>query len=268
MGRRPHQQADGSPEWGPARLVTLAVLSALVALALVVGFVLAAVAAVTDDDAAAPTAGAPEPSSAAVSRQDALAAAPMPAADPDDALPGPVSTRVAGVLELPRATGVGAAGVPTGFPATAEGALAQLAALDVTALGSGSMDGVRRVIAAWAAPGGPTERTWSGVRGMARLLSAAGLSGAGSAQLAVVVRPVMGLVKGTVGQEFAVVCVDLVVTVTVQRTSRIAIADCQRMAWVGGRWVIGAGPEPAPAPSIWPGTDAAIAAGWLELRHA
>jgi hypothetical protein len=269
MRGRPEHESDGLPEWSSARLLAVALLSALAALAVLVGVVLAVVAALGDDEPAAPPAGreAPAPSVTA-SRQDALAAAPMPAADPGDALPGPVATQAADVLEVPRATGVGAAGVPTGFPRTPEGALAQLAAIDVTAMESGSMAGAREVITAWAAPGGPTAQTWSGVRGMARLLSAAGLSSAGSPELAIVVRPVMGLVKGTVGPDFAVVCVDHEFTVTVQRTARIAIANCQRMAWTGERWVIGPGAEPAPAPSIWPGTEAAIAAGYRELRRA
>jgi hypothetical protein len=269
MRGRPDRNTDGSPEWSSARLLAVALISALVALAVLVGVVLAVVAAVSSDESSEPPAGREvPPSSTAVSREDALAAAPMPAADPGNALPGPVATETADVLELPRATAVGAAGVPTGFPRTPEGALAQLAAIDVTAMESGSMDGVRRVIAGWAAPGGPTAQTWSGVRGMARLLSAAGLSSAGSPQLAVVVRPVMGLVKGTVGPDFAVVCVDSEFTVTVERTARIAIADCQRMVWAGERWVIGPGAAPAPAPSLWPGTEAAIAAGYRELRHA
>ncbi|SFT82537.1 hypothetical protein SAMN05660657_03312 [Geodermatophilus amargosae] len=268
MRRRYEDQPDASPKWSPARLLAVAVLSALVALAVLAGVVLAVVAALTGDEASASAAGREvAPPSATVSRQNALAAAPMPTADPDDALPGPVSTRAPALLELPRATGIGPADVPTGFPRTPEGALAQLAALDVTAMESGSIDGVRRVITGWAAPGGPTARTWSGVHGMARLLSAAGLSGAGSPQLAVVVRPVTGLVKGTVGPDFAVVCVNSELTVTVERTARIAVADCQRMAWTGGRWVIGPGAEPAPAPSVWPGTDAATAAGYRELRH-
>ncbi|GAB3314401.1 hypothetical protein GCM10027451_29310 [Geodermatophilus aquaeductus] len=268
MRRRPERDAGGAPEWSPARLLVVAALSALVALAVLAGVVLAVVAVLTDDESAPPAAGrkAP-PSSATVSRQDALAAAPMPSADPDDALPRPVSTQAADALELPRATGVGAAGVLTGFPRTPEGALAQLAAIDVTAMGSGSMNGVQGVITEWAAPGGPTARTWSGVHGMARLLTAAGVSGSGSPQLAVVVRPVMGLIKGTVGPDFAVVCVNSEFTVTVEQTARIAVADCQRMVWTGERWVIGPGAEPAPAPSIWPGTDAAIAAGYRELRH-
>ena len=267
---RRHREVRGSriPEWGPARLRALVGVAALAALAVVAGAVLAIVGLLTqekpDSTDAARDRAAP---SRHMSPQDRLAATPMPTADPDDALPGPMSRQEAGVLELPRATAGGPADVPTGFPRTAEGALAQLAAIDVTAMQTGSMEGVRRVITEWAAPGGPTPETWSGVAGMASLLSAAGLSGAGSPQLAIAVRPVMGLIKGTVGPEFAVVCANLEFTVTVEQTSRIAIADCQRMAWVGDRWVIGAGPEPASAPSVWPGTGVAIAAGWRDLRH-
>ncbi|RBY95418.1 hypothetical protein DQ237_14250 [Blastococcus sp. TF02-8] len=267
MRRRLDVHGSGAQEWSPARLLTALVVSAVVALAVLAGLVVAVVVGLTeepDEREAARQAAAP---SQGMSRQDALAVAPMPTADPEDALPGPLSRHAAGVLELPRATGVGPADVPTGFPRTPEGSLAQLAAIDVTAMQTGSMDGVRRVIAEWAAPGGPTPETWSGVDGMASLLSAAGLSGAGSPQLAIVVRPVMGLIKGTVGEDFAVVCVNFEFTVTVEQTSRIAIADCQRMAWVGDRWVIGPGEEPAPAPSVWPGTEAAIAAGWRDLRH-
>jgi hypothetical protein len=246
----------------------LVVVAALAALAVLAGVVLAVVGVLTEEEPGSTDAARQgEAPSTETSSQDALAAMAMPTTDPDDALPGPVSRQAAGVIELPRATAAGPADVPTGFPRTPEGALAQLAAIDVTAMQTGSIDGVRRVITEWAAPGGPTPETWSGVAGMASLLSAAGLPGAGSPQLAIVVRPVMGLIKGTVGPQFAVVCVNLEFTVTVEQTSRIAIADCQRMAWVGDRWVIGAGPEPAQAPSIWPGTDAAIAAGWRDLHH-
>ena len=268
MRRRRDVRGSAVPEWGPGRLLTLVVAAALVALALVAGVVLAVVGVLSEEEpGSADASGQRDGLSTDTSSRDALAATPMPTADPDDALPGPVSRRAAGVIELPRTTADGPADVPPGFPRTPEGALAQLAAIDVTAMQTGSMDGVRRVISEWAAPGGPTAETWSGVAGMASLLSAAGLSDAGSPQLAIVVRPAMGLIKGTVGPQFAVVCVNLEFTVTVEQTSRIAIADCQRLAWVGDRWVIGAGPEPAQAPSIWPGTDAAIAAGWRDLHH-
>ena len=268
MRRRRDVPGSGVPGWEPARLCALVVVAALVALVVSAGVVLAVVGVLTEEEpGSADAARQEEAPSTETSSQDALAAMAMPTTDPDDALPGPVSRQAAGVIELPRTTADGPADVPTGFPRTPEGALAQLAAIDVTAMQSGSMDGVRRVIAEWAAPGGPTPETWSGAAGMASLLSAAGLSGAGSPQLAIVVRPAMGLIKGSVGPQFVVVCVNLEFTVTVEQTSRIAIADCQRMSWAGDRWEIGPGPEPAPAPSVWPGTDTAIAAGWRDLRH-
>jgi hypothetical protein len=261
------------PVWGRGRLLAVVAGAVVTAIGLLAGLVLALGSALGRQEPAGPTdhALASEPtnggSSGGKRRQDALAAEPMPTASSDDALPGPVSTRDPGVIELPRATGVGPADVPTGFSRTPEGALAQLASIDVTAMHTGSLEGVRQVIDNWAAPGGPTRETWSGVHGMASLLSAAGLSGAGSPQLAIVVHPTMGLIKGTVGPDFAVVCVDFEFTVTVERTSRIAVADCQRMTWTGGRWLIGPGPEPAPAPSVWPGNDRAIEVGYQNLRY-
>lgn len=266
--------ATSAPGWGRNRLLAVLAGAALAAVALLVGLVLAVVYALAPPDPAqaaaagqGQTAAAGEALSGGDPRQDAVANEAMPVTGRDAALPGPVSTRDPGVIELPRATGTGAADVPTGFPRTPEGALAQLASIDVTAMQTGSVGGVRQVIDGWAAPGGPTGETWTGVRGMASLLAAAGLSGAGSPQLAIVVRPAMGLIKGTVGADFAVVCVDYEFTVTLAQTSRVAIADCQRMQWSGGRWLIGAGPEPAPAPSVWPGTDLAIEVGYQDLRH-
>ncbi len=264
--------------WGRNKLLALLGGAALAACLLVAGLVLAVVYALpTDEGASAASAGSGQsyqdsggparPVSPKDAARDALAAEPMPIAGREDAMPGPVSTRDPGVIELPRAAGTGPADVPTGFPHTPEGALAQLASIDVTAMQTGSLDGVRQVIDGWAAPGGPTGETWSGVQGMASLLTAAGLSGAGSPQLAIVVRPAMGLIKGTVGPDFTVVCVDLEFTVTLAQTARVAIADCQRMVWSVDRWLIGAGDEPAPAPSVWPGTDLAIDVGYQDLRY-
>ncbi|SFE95532.1 hypothetical protein SAMN05216574_107165 [Blastococcus tunisiensis] len=272
--RRPTVPAPVPPPvWGRGKLLAVLAAAVVAALGLVTGLALAVAYALTSPDpspAGSGPVGQPTADRGPSNRdtqRDALADEPMPSAGAEAALPGPVSTRNPGVIELPRATGAGPAGVPTGFPRTPEGALAQLASIDVTAMQTGSLDGVRRVIEAWAAPGGPTGETWSGVHGMAGLLSAADLSGAGSPQLAIVVRPAMGLIKGTVGPDFAVVCVDFEFTVTVEATSRIAIADCQRMTWADDRWLIGPGPEPAPAPSVWPGTDLAIEVGYQDLRY-
>jgi hypothetical protein len=201
------------------------------------------------------------------SRQDVLAAKPMPSVDLAAAEPDSVSTRDPGTLVIPAATRTGPGGVPTGFGHTPAGALAQLAAIDQTAMQSGSLPGVRAVITAWAAPGGPTAQTWSGVTAMAGFLDAAGLSGAGSPQLSSVVTPLMGLIKGSVGADFVIPCIDFEFDATLTQTQRVAVADCQRMIWQGHRWVIGPGAEPADPPSVWPDTDTAIEVGYQDLRH-
>ncbi len=200
-------------------------------------------------------------------RRDRVASEPMPTIGLDQSRPGRLSTRDPGHIVLPRTVRLGAADVATGVPQTPEGALAQLAAIDQAALQSGSLPGVREVIVAWAAPGGPTPQSWSGTRAMSEFLTAAGLSAAGDPDLAVVATPLMGLIRGRVGDGYVVACVLFEVDATLTTTSRVAAADCQRMVWQHGRWVIGPGAEPAPAPSPWPGTDAAIDVGYRELRY-
>ncbi len=273
-GRAPHDV-----QWSRRRLLALLALAALTSSLLVVGLVLAVLHALdptgqatsvgssTEGSKQAPEIEPTGPATEAEAR-DALAAEPMPAVPESASRPAPVSNRDPGPpIVLPRATGTGPAGVPTGFPHTPEGAMAQLAAIDQTALQSGSLSGARAVIAAWALPGGPTTTSWSGVEAMRTLLTATGLSGGGSPQLAVVLTPLMGQIKGSVGPDFVVPCVDFELDVTLQQTARGAIADCQRMVWHLDRWMIGPGDDPALPPSVWPGTDLAISVGYRDLRH-
>jgi hypothetical protein len=167
---------------------------------------------------------------------------------------------------LPPPTGIDDVGVATGFPQTRPGAMAQLTAIDQAALQSGSLTGARAVISRWAAPGGPTASTWSGVKAMGGLLEDLQLSGAGSPRLRIVVTPAMGLIKGDVGADFTVAGVVLTVDVTfTSYADSTPVADCQRMLWQGQRWVIGPGAEPAEAPSVWPDTAAALDAGYRDL---
>lgn len=216
---------------------------------------------------ASPGSGGTAGGSTASESLDELAARPMPSVPESASHPMRVSLGDPGEpIVLPTAGSSGPAGVPTGFPQTPQGALAQLAAIDSAALGSVSLPGARAVIAGWAMPGGPTPASWSGVRAIAGLLDAAGTSG-GSGGLAVVAIPAMGLIKGTVGADAVVACVDFEVDVTLTSTARGALADCQRMVWAGGRWMIGPGAEPADPPSVWPSTELARQVGYRDLRR-
>ena len=198
--------------------------------------------------------------------EDALAARAMPSATLAQAQPGaPISSTDPGSIAVPTTARTDPLGVGAVYPHTPQGALAAMASIDKTAFDSGSMAGVRAVITAWAAPGGPTTSSWSGVKAMASFFDAAGLSGSGAAQLSIVMTPVMGLVKGTVGADFVVPCVDFEMDATLAQTERVGVADCERMVWTGDRWMVGAGAEPATPPSVWPDTDDAIRFGYHDL---
>ena len=272
------------PAWGRNKLVALLTGAVVAVLLLALGLVLAVYYTLNPSRHASAQDGGPSgtdrsavqtdsdmTSTAAPgsdrAKQDALASASMPSVDLEASRPGTVSTRNPGVIVVPAANKTGPAGVPSGFPHTPQGALAQLAAIDQTAMQSASLDGVRKVIASWAAPGGPTPDSWSAVKAMADFLDSAGLSGGGTQQMSLVVTPVMGLIKGSIGPDFVIPCVDFEFDATITQTQRVADADCQRMVWEGSRWVIGPGFEPATPPSVWPDTDTAISVGYKDVRH-
>ena len=114
----------------------------------------------------------------------------------DGAQPGTPLEGSTGVIHIPQPRSLGEAQVATGFPKSTEGALAQLIAIDRRAIESGSVVTAQDVIAAWAAPGGPTPDSWSGVAAVQSLLESAGLPANGSTELAIQLEPAMGLVAG------------------------------------------------------------------------
>lgn len=266
---------DPSTEWTRLRLQILLGTIAVVVLALVVGGAWSVVNLLTGsktNDISAANGSGP-----GTSAQDQLANKQLPAAPVEAAQPGgDLSTGKTGTLEIPPPMEVGEVGVATGYPHTPQGALAQMAAIDSTALSSASVKIAQDVIAKWAAPGGPTPESWSGVQGVATLLGSAGLSADAQNGITIGVEPKMGFVKGSVGADFVVPCVDFIITVTLPgaRSQQVAAADCQRMVWQdeanAGRWVIGPGDEPAEAPSLWPGSQASFDAGyqWLEVPQS
>ena len=258
---------DPDTEWTRRRLQVLLGVAVVVVLGLVAGGVWSVVSMLTGTGASG-DAG----SEADLSAQDRLANEQLPEAPLEAAQPGSLSSGETGTIQIPPPMEVGEVGVATGFPQTPEGALAQLAAIDSTALSSASVRVAQDVITEWAAPGGPTAESWSGVQGLAALLESAGMSSDAQNTITIAVEPKMGFIKGTVGDDFVIPCIDFIITATTSagQPQQVAAADCQRMVWQDDRWVIGEGEEPAPAPSLWPGSQASFDAGyqWLEVPQS
>jgi hypothetical protein len=285
LGRRRDKAPRPAPQWTREKMLALLVGAGVLALVLLVGAGLCVYYALQPSHPRAagrngtPTGTTTRPGGGSGTggggsgpdARDALAAKPMAQVDEAASHPSAVSTSTPGApIVLPAATRVGPAGVPTGYPHTPAGALAQLAAIDQVALQSGSLGTARELITGWAMTGGPSPATWSGVQALTSLLT--DTQTAGTAQLAIVFTPLMGQVKGTVGPDFVVPCIDFELDVTLTQTARGAVADCQRMVWQpdaqGGRWMVGPGAEPATPPSVWPDTDLAISVGYRDLTKA
>ncbi|KAB7740351.1 hypothetical protein GA707_19550 [Nostocoides sp. F2B08] len=204
------------------------------------------------------------PDSAA--RRDAIAAAPMLAVPPDAARGGtPAQTR-AEPIAIPASGRVGPANVPTGYPQTPEGAIGQLAAITAATLQSLSLDDAADIYAAWTEPGAPPASDWTLMRNLRSFLGSDAAAHLTDPSTALIATPVAAQVKGIDGDTWTLACVLMHVEARVVTTARMGYGHCARMHWTddasGGRWVIGAGAEPAAAPSTWPGTELAKEAGW------
>ncbi len=255
--------------WGRSRLLAILGAACAAVLVVVVGLVLAVrqVMSTSDVDAAqsqaAATIQAVIPQAPGPHRRAAIAGAPMLTVAPTAARAGTPATTPAPVIAVPAPTTTGPAGVPSGLPHTPQGAVAQLAGIDTTVLVGMSISQAHQVHQAWSAPGAVPAGQWVMTTNVAAFLAAAGQPGqTKQAHVAVTAVPVAGQVKGTDGHDWVLACVLLEVTAVITEEARIAYGHCEPMTWQNNRWVIGPGPAPAAAPSTWPGTDLAAAAGW------
>jgi hypothetical protein len=253
---------DDTPRWGRRRLLAIVVVTMLVVVSGLLGLVYAVHGAASSGRAPADAAvtAAALPSGAA--RRDAIAAAPMLRVSPQDSRSGIPAASPAPAIVVPSATSLGPAGVPTGFDRTREGAVGQLAAIATTVLQSMSIQQVRAVYEQWSAPGAPGVEEWALMAAVRAFLASRAGQHVDKPGTAVVTVPVAAQVKGSDGDDWVVACVLLDVTVTVVTEARAGYGHCERLQWAGDRWVIAPGEAPAPAPSTWPGTDLAAAAGW------
>ncbi len=266
---------DSPVSWGRSRLLVILSAACAAVLVLVLGLVLAVRQAMapSDPDAAQTEATSTRhvviPHERGPQRRAAVAGAPMLAVDPTAARAGAPATTPSPVIAVPAPTESGPAGVPSGLPHTPEGAVAQLAGIDTTVLVGMSIRQAHQVHRAWSAPGAVPADEWVMTANVAAFLAAAGQPGqTKEPHVAVTAVPVAGQVKGADGPDWVLACVLLEVTAVITEEARIAYGHCEPMAWQNSRWVIGPGPTPAAAPSTWPGTDLALAAGWATWAPA
>jgi len=264
-------------EWGRGRLIGILATAVIVAVVLLVGLAYAAYLAVASvgDDAAdnavtEPSLATGETSHSTVAlgrgHRDEIAAAPMLEV-PEDAmlpveLPADPATETSPSIEIPAGAVPGPGLVMTGFPATPEGAIGQLAQIDVAVLQAMSLRTAQEVYLTWALPGGVGPQRWLITASVGSFLSSTGMGETKDPGSQVTIEPAAALVKGTDGPDWVTACVLLKVTASYRRDGQVAFGHCERMQWVGGRWMIAPGQPPAPAASIWPGTELANAAGW------
>jgi hypothetical protein len=195
-----------------------------------------------------------------VAGETALAAAPMRQFPDSAAMPQTIATTSLPVMNVPAATRANPAGVGEGFPATPEGAIGQLAAMETDALADLSPQTFGAAYASISAPGAPApESTPLGtqVASVTEQLGGSGPPITSRWQLA------GAQVKGvTDGGRAVVVCVAGDLQIAQANTGEAGTGDCQAMRWNGNDWRIAPVPAPAQAPITWPGSAAFTQAGY------
>lgn len=254
--------------WSRQRLATALGIAAVAVLTLLAGLAITLVNLLASPKVIADGAPAAR-ASALVDRRDQIAAEPM-ASVPDNAgfTPDP-AVEAAPPIQIPAATnGRGPAGVATGYPRTPEGAVGQLAAIEQTVLEAMSLPVTKEVHDEWALPDAPSYEEWEMTTNVRSFLRS-GRQGAQTkdATTTVTATPAMAIVKGTDGPDWVVACVLLDVQVSIRIDARMGYGHCSRMQWADGRWQIAPGAAPVKAPSAWPGSVAAVGAGWLTWQE-
>ena len=266
--RHPRPGPAAQP-WGQGRLLVLFAVGLATTIALVAGLLFTVRATITPTADTTPTRPTVELSgNGELARRDELAAAGMVSVHPDDAWRGTPAATPGPVIEVPGSTVIGPARVPSGFPRTPEGAVGQLAEIEVAVLTEMSVGRAGEIHAAWSMPGAPPVERWPLMSHVRSFLSASRMGSVKDPGTTVSVTPVAAQVKATDGPDWVVACVLSDVRAVIDVEARMGFGYCERMQWDGTRWLIAPGEPPALAPSTWPGTDLAYAAGWRTLAPA
>lgn len=139
-----------------------------------------------------------------------------------------------------------------------------MAAIEVAVLESMDLAQAADVHAAWVRSGGPSFDDWVLTRGVQSFLGGLGASDRRKdVSTRVTATPAGAQVKGADGPDWVLACVLLEVRAVAKAEARTGFGHCERMVWdPSGRWMIAEGAPAAFAPSTWPGSVAAVEAGW------
>lgn len=214
---------------------------------------------------AAPTPSAPTGLSVQ-QQEDAIANRPMLQVE-QNFLPQAEVNATTAPLTLPASTKM-VAGVPSGFPRTPQGAVAQLAAMDQAAYSNFNPDTARSVYTAYSLPGAVPITEWEPTNTIFNFYQANPKDLPSAMQASFV--PVQGLIKGTANSgNFVVACVSGRLSYSYQGdAAQIGAPDCSRMVWQGGQWALGPGRKPFMPPLVWPRNAQSYKAGFRDLIPA
>jgi hypothetical protein len=255
-------------EWSRRRLLVMLAGAVVLALVVVTGLVMAVAAAIGSHDPV--TGGETQPKRTWTAGadgvrgeeyRDALAAEAMLVANETDLQPAAPSLDKPKRIEIPASTSTGPADVPSGFPHTPEGAVAQLASIEIAALTPMSVQFARDVYDGWSQDSSQFDQ-WEIAQSIQSFHAHAGTVD-GDGAISVTASPVGAQIKGSDGPDWVLACVQLDVTAAIEEQTRFGFGHCERMQWSGDRWMIAAGKQPAQAPSTWPGSQRSLEAGWL-----
>ena len=255
-------------EWSRRHLLIVLGAVFTAAVLLVAGLVYAVATALGNSPAAPAASGSPHktwtPDANGVrgdEYRDSVAAEPMLQAGPGDLKAAAPALQRPKRIDIGSATTADPADVPTGFDHTPEGAIGQLAAIDMTVLTPLSLEYARDIHDQWADDGAAFQE-WELAASIQAFHAAAGIVDGDGAVL-LTATPVGAQIKGVDGPDWVLACVQLDVTVTVVQESRFGYGHCERMQWADDRWMIAPGDPPAQAPSTWPASQRSLDAGWL-----
>lgn len=259
-----------------ARVITALGVFALVLVAVIVGLVWAghqsspttsAPATPAGADPVPGGAGAPGPVVGAgswdVAGETALATAPMRQFPSTASMPQTLAPSGLPVIDVPAPTRTNPAGVGEGFPATPQGAIGQLAALEVAGLADLNPQTYNAAYTSISLPGAPDPAaTPLGVQ-VNKVYSQVVLQGSTGQPISSRWQLAGAQVKGvTSAGRSVVVCVAGELQLAQVNSAQTGTGDCQAMRWTGRDWRIAPVPVAARAPVTWPGSPAFVQAGY------